>query len=167
MTEMHTAVGELAWRVSQPCTTTTRPARISRARLCLVIRAFGGEVESTAERIAVTPEQVDELELPMRPEKNSLAEVVELDVIPPDVLAELVEKAIQSCIPVGHRRAFVQVRTVRRQRGALQHGRSVCDRCQVSYYEPPRIVETVSLRPVFGQPKFERLSLECDRDAPE
>ena len=61
--------------------------------------AFGGEAEWTSERIAVTPDQVDELELPMRPEKNGDGEAVELDAIPPDTLAEIVEEAIKACIP--------------------------------------------------------------------
>ena len=63
------------------------------------LRRFGGEAEWTHQRIAVTPDQIEQLHLPMRPEKRYIGEAVELDAIPPDVLAEIVEKSIQSCIP--------------------------------------------------------------------
>ena len=61
--------------------------------------AFGGEAEWTSQRIAVTPDQVEELDLPMRPEKQGNGEAVELDAIPPDTLAEIATEAIKACIP--------------------------------------------------------------------
>lgn len=65
------------------------------------IRAFAPDAEIHFERVAVTPEQIDELNLPTRPTKKSdsrargfKGESVELDAIPPDLLRELCEDVI-------------------------------------------------------------------------
>ncbi len=48
--------------------------------------------------LAVTDEQIDEWELPTRPEKQGKGEAVELDAIPPNRLVSLVEDAITNVI---------------------------------------------------------------------
>jgi hypothetical protein len=58
--------------------------------------------------VAVTPEQIEEMNLPTRPTKSSDTrsagfgdESVELDAIEPDALRQMVDKALQSCFPRG------------------------------------------------------------------
>lgn len=69
------------------------------------IREFVPEVPIRAERIAVTPEQVEAWELPTRPTKktdsrarNFGGESVELDAIPPALLRTIVRDAIEAHI---------------------------------------------------------------------
>jgi hypothetical protein len=63
------------------------------------------DIDVTFERIAVTPEQITELELPTRPTKQSdtraakfVGESVEVDAIPSSTLRELVTNAIEQWI---------------------------------------------------------------------
>jgi len=65
------------------------------------LRDFAPDVEIMFERLAVTPEQIVELELPTRPTKKSdsrskafVGESVEVDAIPTSVLRRIVEDAI-------------------------------------------------------------------------
>ena len=69
------------------------------------LRQFAPNVELHFRRLAVTPEQIDELELPTRPTKSSdsrakgfIGESVEVDAIDPRVLVRLVSDAIQGHI---------------------------------------------------------------------
>jgi hypothetical protein len=69
------------------------------------LREFAPEVDFTFQRLAVTPEQIDELDLPTRPTKKSdsrsrtfAGESVEVDAIPTSVLRSIVEDAIRSHI---------------------------------------------------------------------
>lgn len=62
-------------------------------------------VELTFERLAVTPEQIEDLDLPTRPQKktdsraaNFAGDCVEVDAVPSTVLRSLVEDAIESWI---------------------------------------------------------------------
>ena len=156
-------VGELPWRLLTLYDFDKSGEDIENAAMSR-LRAFGGEAEWTSERIAVTPEQVDELELPMRPEKRGIGEAVELDAIPPDVLAEIVEKAIQSCIPDD----------IEDQRKAALEDAEDTHRLMVNEmvnavmqdYEPQRN-EDMQRYVQEQQPKFERLRREFERDAPE
>jgi len=66
------------------------------------LRNFAPNAEIVFERIAVTPQQVDELRLPTRPtkktdsrSKNFSGESVEVDAVPPSVLHRLVRDCIQ------------------------------------------------------------------------
>jgi hypothetical protein len=65
------------------------------------LREFAPDVDLTFERIAVTPEQIAEMNLPTRPTKRSdsrskgfVGESVEVDAIAPAVLREMVEDRI-------------------------------------------------------------------------
>lgn len=65
------------------------------------VRAFNPVAQVTFERLAVTPEQIDEMALPTRPTKKSdsraksfLGGSVEVDAIAPSVLRDIVEKRI-------------------------------------------------------------------------
>ena len=94
--------GELPWRLLTFYDFDKAGLDIEHAamnRLRAFDDTFGGEAEWTSQRIAVTPDQVEELDLPMRPEKKGDGEAVELDAIPPDTLSEIVTEAIQACIP--------------------------------------------------------------------
>jgi hypothetical protein len=69
------------------------------------LRGFAPDVDITFERVAVTPEQIDEWELPTRPTKktdtrarNFEGESVEVDAIPPARLRELAEDVITAHI---------------------------------------------------------------------
>ena len=156
-------VGELPWRLLTLYDYDKAGEDIENAAMSR-LRAFGGEAEWTSERIAVTPDQVDELELPMRPEKNGDGEAVELDAIPPDVLAEIVEKSIQSCIP----------EDIEERREAALEDEEDTHRLMVNAmvdesmedYEPQRN-EEMQRYVQEQQPKFERLRQEFERDAPE
>lgn len=71
------------------------------------LRDFAPEVEISFERIAVTEEQITELDLPTRPTKRSDSraqnfegESVEVDAIPTRILRELVEDTITAHIDV-------------------------------------------------------------------
>ena len=156
-------VGELPWKLLTMYDFDKAGEDIENAAMSR-LRAFGGEAEWTSERIAVTPDQVDELDLPMRPEKNGDGEAVELDAIPPDVLAEIVEKSIQSCIP----------EDIEDRREAAREDAEEAHRIMVNAmvdesmedYEPQRNEEMQ--RYVQEQrPKFERFIHEFERDAPE
>ena len=156
-------VGELPWRLLTLYDYDKAGEDIENAAMSR-LRAFGGEAEWTSERIAVTPEQVDELELPMRPEKNGDGEAVELDAIPPDVLAEIVEKAIQSCIPED----IEERRRAAREEAEEKHYNTVSEMVTeaTQEYEPQRN-EEMQRYVQEQQPKFERLRQEFERDAPE
>ncbi len=65
------------------------------------VSGFAPRADVVFERLAVTPEQIDEYALPTRPTKRSdsraglfIGESVEVDAIPPTVLRQLVEGAI-------------------------------------------------------------------------
>ncbi len=65
------------------------------------IRGFAPDVDLTVERIAVTPEQIEAINLPTRPTKTSdsrsksfIGGSVEVDAIPPATLRQLVEASI-------------------------------------------------------------------------
>lgn len=69
------------------------------------LRAFAPDVPITFKRLAVTPEQIVDLELPTRPTKasdsrarNFIGESVEVDAIPTSILQRLVADAIESHI---------------------------------------------------------------------
>ena len=128
------------------------------------LREFGGEAEWTHQRIAVTPEQIEQLDLPMRPEKQGDGEAVELDAIPPDTLAEIVEEAIKSCIPedIEDRRdaAYVNALDTHRLRVEAMVEEFTED------YEPQRNVEMEEYVED-AKPQFDDLIDAFLRDAPE
>jgi hypothetical protein len=69
------------------------------------LHEYAFDTEIIVERLAVTPEQIAEWDLPTRPAKTSDpeahkfgSEAVELDAIPPDKLIELVEDSIVNMI---------------------------------------------------------------------
>ena len=65
------------------------------------LREFVDEdIDLTFERLAVTPEQIDELELPTRPDKtdSGFGPCVEVDAIPSHLLREIVSDAIEDWI---------------------------------------------------------------------
>jgi hypothetical protein len=68
------------------------------------LRQFAPEVDLTFERLAVTPEQIEELALPTRPTKTSghsrgfAGDSVEVDAIPTTILRGIVQEAIESHI---------------------------------------------------------------------
>lgn len=69
------------------------------------VRGFAPAAAAVFERLAVTPEQIDEYQLPTRPTKNTdtraksfVGESVEVDAIPPTTLRNIVETAIRSHI---------------------------------------------------------------------
>ena len=156
-------VGELPWRLLTLYDYDWAGENIEYAAMRR-LEAFGGEAEWTSERIAVTPEQVNEMNLPMRPEKNGDGEAVELDAIPPDVLAEIVEKAIQSCIPED----IEDRRRAARSEAREAHYDKVEEMVTESMedYEPQRNAE-MSRYVQEQQQKFERFIREFERDAPE
>ena len=156
-------VGELPWRLLTLYDYDRAGENIEYAAMERV-RAFGGEAEWTSERIAVTPDQVDELELPMRPDKNGDGEAVELDAIPPDVLAEIVEKSIQSCIPED----IEDRREAARSDAREAHYNTVEEMVTeaVKEYEPKRNPE-MQRYVEDAQPQFDDLIDEFLRDAPE
>ena len=125
--------------------------------------AFGGEAEWTSERIAVTPEQVDELKLPMRPEKRG-GEAVELDAIPPDTLAEIVTEAIKACIPED----IEDRREAARSEAREAHYNTVEEMVNEAMqdYEPQRNAE-MQVYVEEAQPRFNDLRDAFLRDAPE
>lgn len=80
------------------------------------IREFAPEAEIEFERIAVTPQQIEEFGLPTRPtkktdsrSKNFTGESVEVDAIPPTVLRKLVRESIEKHID---RRALAKTRQI-------------------------------------------------------
>ena len=156
-------VGELPWRLLTLYDYDWAGENIEYAAMRR-LEAFGGAAEWTSERIAVTPEQVNEMNLPMRPEKNGGGAAVELDAIPPDALAEIVEKAIQSCIPddIDDRRKAA------REEAEEAHSNTVEAMVTEATkdYEPQRD-EEMQRYVQEQQPKFERLRQEFERDAPE
>ena len=156
-------LGELPWRLLTLYDFDKSGEDIENAAMSR-LRAFGGDAEWTSERIAVTPDQVDELKLPMRPEKRGIGEAVELDAIPPDVLAEIVEKAIQSCIPED----IEDQRQAARSDAREAHYNTVEEMVTKATkdYEPQRN-EEMQRYVKEQQPKFERLRQEFKRDAPE
>ena len=91
-------VGELPWRLLT-LYDYDWAARTSSTPRCVGWRRLAARPSGPPSGSRWTPEQVNEMNLPMRPEKNGGGAAVELDAIPPDALAEIVEKAIQSCIP--------------------------------------------------------------------
>ena len=155
--------GDLPWRVLTLYDLDEAGENIERGALNR-LRAFGGEAEWTSERIAVTHDQVDELLLPMRPEKNGDGEAVELDAIPPDTLAEIVTEAIKACIP----------EDIEDQRGAARsdareaHNNTVEAMVNESMedYEPQRN-EEMQRYVEEAQPRFNDLRAAFLRDAPE
>jgi hypothetical protein len=68
------------------------------------LQEFAPDIEFEFERLAVTPEQIDEYDLPTRPTKKSNhskgfeGESVEVDAVPSTILRELVGDAIESWI---------------------------------------------------------------------
>ena len=93
------------------------------------IREFAPEARIVFERVAVTPQQIDELRLPTRPTKstdsrsrNFTGESVEVDAIPPAVLRSLVRGCIEKHID---RRALARTRKIegaeRETLVAIQH----------------------------------------------
>jgi hypothetical protein len=79
------------------------------------IGQFAHDVPITFERVAVTPQQIEEMSLPTRPtkrsdsrSKNFVGQSVEVDAIPPTVLRELAKNCITKHIdPEVHRRLKV------------------------------------------------------------
>ena len=128
------------------------------------LRAFGGGGEWESERIAVTPDQVDELKLPMRPEKNGMGEAVELDAIPPDTLAEIVTEAIKACIPQDIEERRLEAHMAAKDTHRLRVNKMVDAATQD--YEPQRNVEMEEYVEE-AQPQFDDLIDEFLRDAPE
>jgi hypothetical protein len=70
------------------------------------LRELAPEADITFERLAVTPRQISEWELPSRPTKTTDSRSkgfgaisVELDAIPPDDLRDLVKRAIEDHLP--------------------------------------------------------------------
>lgn len=70
------------------------------------LREMAPKADITFRRIGVTPEQIDEWDLPARPTKTSDSRAkgfsslsVELDAIEPDLLRTIVERAIQKHLP--------------------------------------------------------------------
>ena len=126
--------------------------------------AFGGEAEWTSQRIAVTPDQVEELDLPMRPEKQGYGEAVELDAIPPDTLAEIVTEAIKSCIPED----IDDQREAARSDAREAHYNTVEEMVTeaVQDYEPQRNAE-MERYVEEAKPQFDALRDKFLRDAPE
>lgn len=101
---------------------------ISRAAEC-GIREFAPKAEIAFERIAVTPQQIDEFGLPTRPtkktdsrSKNFTGESVEVDAIPPAELRGLVRDRIEKHVD---RRALAKTRQIeaaeRETLVAIQH----------------------------------------------
>ena len=155
--------GDLPWKLLTMYDFDRAGSDIERAALRR-LEAFGGAAEWTSERIAVTPDQVDELELPMRPEKNGDGEAVELDAIPPDVLAEIVEKAIQSCIPEDIEDRRKAARKDAEDTHRLMVNAMVNE--SMEDYEPQRN-EEMQRYVEDAQPRFNDLREAFRRDAPE
>lgn len=88
------------------------------------LRDFAPDIDITFKRLAVTPEQIEELALPTRPtkttdsrSKNFAGGSVEVDAIPTSVLVPIVEDAILSHIDAD---ALAIIRTVEeRERAGL------------------------------------------------
>lgn len=66
------------------------------------LREFAPDADITFDRVAVTPELIDELDLPTRPtkrtdsrSKNFVGESVEVDAIPPATLRSMVERCVE------------------------------------------------------------------------
>ena len=155
--------GELPWKLLTMYDFDRAGSDIERAALRR-LEAFGGAAEWTSERIAVTPDQVDELELPMRPEKNGDGEAVELDAIPPDTLAEIVEEAIKACIPEDIEDRREAARSDAREAHSNTVGEMVDE--SMEDYEPQRNEEMKEY--VEGvQRTFAHVIKEFIRDAPE
>ena len=155
--------GELPWKLLTMYDFDRAGSDIERAALRR-LEAFGGAAEWTSERIAVTPDQVDELDLPMRPEKNGDGEAVELDAIPPDTLAEIVEEAIKACIPED----LEDRREAARKEAEEAHSNTVGEMVDEALqdYEPQRNAEMQEY--VEGaQRTFASVIKEFLRDAPE
>ena len=127
------------------------------------LREFGGEAEWSSQRIAVTPDQIENLDLPMRPEKQGTGEAVELDAIPPDALAEIVEEAIKSCIPGD----IEERRKVAHAAAQVEHSDKVSDIVEafMEDYEPERNAEMESYVEQ-AQPQFDDLIERFLGDAP-
>ena len=156
-------LGELPWRLLTLYDFDKSGEDIENAAMSR-LRAFGGEAEWTSKRVAVTAKQVIQLKLPTRPEKKGDGEAVELDAIPPDVLAEIVEKAIKSCIP----KDIDDQRKAAREDAEEAHSNTVEAMVTEAMedYEPQRNAE-MQRYVQQQQQKFERLRQEFERDAPE
>ena len=128
------------------------------------LRAFGGEADWTSQRVAVTEDQIETLDLPMRPEKRGYGEAVELDAIPPDTLAEIVENAIKACIPDD----IDAQRIVAREEAEAAHRERVTDIVDdaLQDYEPQRNTE-MERYVEDAKPQFDALRDKFLRDAPE
>jgi hypothetical protein len=75
-----------------------RYGRCSAEKIEEKLNDYSDDAPISFELLAVTDEQIDEWDLPTRPDKDGGRDVVELDAIPPDKLIGLVEDAILSHI---------------------------------------------------------------------
>jgi hypothetical protein len=90
------------------------------------LREFAPYADVTFERVAVTPQQIEELSLPTRPtkkkdsrSKNFKGESVEVDAIPPHTLRELVRDCITRHID---QRAYEELKRIEQaERESLQN----------------------------------------------
>ena len=155
--------GELPWRLLTFYDFDKAGLDIENAAMNR-LREFGGDVEWTHQRIAVTPDQIEQLHLPMRPEKRYIGEAVELDAIPPDTLAELVTEAIQSCIPEDIEDRREAAREEAKDTHRLMVNQMVNEAMQD--YEPQRNAE-MQRYVEDAQPQFDTLRDAFLRDAPE
>ena len=155
--------GELPWKLLTMYDFDQAGATIEHAALRR-LEAFGGAAEWTSERIAVTPDQITTLNLPMRPEKSGYGEAVELDAIPPDTLAEIVTEAIKACIPED----IEDRRKAALEEAEEAHSNTVDEMVNESMedYEPQRN-EEMQRYVEDAQPRFNDLREEFLRDAPE
>ena len=87
------------------------------------------DIDLTFERIAVTPEQIDELDLPTRPDKtqSGFGDCVEVDAIPSTTLRDLVSDAIEG---------WIDPETLRLTKVAEESEREVLERIAGDYQDP-------------------------------
>ena len=154
--------GELPWRLLTFYDFDKAGVDIENAALNRLME-FGGAAEWTHQRIAVTPDQIEQLDLPMRPEKQGAGEAVELDAIPPDTLAEIVEEAIKSCIPGD----IEERRTAAHSEAQVAHRAKVYAMVDtlMEDYEPERNAE-MEIYVEEAQPQFDDLIEQFLSDAP-
>lgn len=62
------------------------------------LQRFAPGVNITFEKLAVTEQQIKDLKLPTRPEKNGKGKCTEVDAIPPTILRQIIENAITNHI---------------------------------------------------------------------
>jgi hypothetical protein len=80
------------------------------------IREFAPDVDLTFTRVAVTPEQIESMNLPTRPTKRTDTrsrsfdgESVEVDAIPPSVLREIADSSIRAHVDIHQLRVLEAV----------------------------------------------------------